>query len=97
MKHIADPSSLLLDGLAAEGCRIAGTWIEMSGSFGVGICFDTFLFFSFRSTKIPADYYWFLMRHDYQADYIFNSRIASYRFYPTARMAFRRRLHRSPL
>jgi spore maturation protein CgeB len=71
MKHIADPSSLLLDGLAAEGYRIAGTWKEMSVFFGVGN--SLILFFSFRSTKIPADYYWFLMRHDYQTDYIFNS------------------------
>jgi hypothetical protein len=44
MKHIADPSSLLLDEAAAEGYRIAGTWKEMSGFFGIGICFDIFPF-----------------------------------------------------
>jgi hypothetical protein len=40
----------------------------MSGSFGVGICFHTFLFFSVN--KDTRGLLLILMRHDYQADYI---------------------------
>jgi hypothetical protein len=44
MKHIADPSSRLLVSLVMGVTAVERE--DMSGFFGVGICFDTFLFFS---------------------------------------------------
>jgi hypothetical protein len=40
------------------------------GSSGVGGCFDDI---AFHSQKIPAGRLLVLMRHDYQADYRFNT------------------------
>jgi hypothetical protein len=53
----------LLDEAAAGECKIAEIWKEMSGSFGVGICFDIFL--SFSVNKDTRGLLLVLMRHDY--------------------------------